>query len=232
MFPEQNPTLIHDQATELRQLVARHASSRNDGGGRRVRIPVVAIWECAAGMDSCEVAKQLAWAFRQRGRKVDLTLEGTALPEQSSFASEEPPDLHVVDVGLAANDHDSFSPMAPSVALWITTAEPQVVMRTYAACKALRLPEHCIIGVLVKGADSLSEAREVHQRLDQTCRRFLGRVMHFAGVLSRNDRGIPPDAPPALNWLAEWIEGWPGLASPLESSSAMLTDLSVPSDAT
>ena len=71
--------------------------------------------------------------------------------------------------------------------LWIVTSPDAVaVMDTYALVKTLLSRQRLIrpIELIVTGADQ-SIAQDVHRRVDQSCRRFLGLPVNLAGWTPR-----------------------------------------------
>jgi MinD-like ATPase involved in chromosome partitioning or flagellar assembly len=84
--------------------------------------------------------------------------------------------------------------------LLVTVPEAAAVMETYALIKTL-LARHELrrdITLAVNQASDDALAADVHRRIDQSCRRFLGLPIEFAGSLPRNTIGgglIPSDSP-------------------------------------
>jgi MinD-like ATPase involved in chromosome partitioning or flagellar assembly len=109
-------------------------------------------------------------------------------------------DLLIVDAGHQPTDLMARLWQAAHVVLLVTTPEAAAVMDTYALVKQLlssrRLaqPPALVVGQ----ATSAQEAADVHRRIDQSCRRFLGLAVAYAGhVPARSGGAGSPGAVPA-----------------------------------
>ena len=99
-------------------------------------------------------------------------------------------DLIVLDAGNTPNHMMRRFWQAADLNLVVTTGETPAILDTYAAIKVLCGDEKVRpIHVLVNQADSAAAADDVHHRLAQACRRFLGIELFHAGRLP-HDRSI------------------------------------------
>lgn len=97
-------------------------------------------------------------------------------------------DAVLIDVGNGANDLvRRFSQSADDV-LVVTTADSGAVMDSYARIK-VTLSGHCdaVISLLVNRCGDERLARDVYQRIDQSCRRFLGHGVEWLGMVPEGD---------------------------------------------
>lgn len=93
-------------------------------------------------------------------------------------------DAVLIDVGNGANDLvRRFSQSADDVIV-VTTTDQAAVMDSYARIK-VTLSGHCdaVISLIVNRCGEEKVAREVYQRIDQSCRRFLGHGVEWLGMV-------------------------------------------------
>jgi flagellar biosynthesis protein FlhG len=94
-------------------------------------------------------------------------------------------DWLVIDAGSRATDITSLLWAAADQLLMVTSPDPAAVMDTYALIKTLlsRHPLPHPPALIVNQAADDATAADVHRRIDQSCRRFLGLAIGFAGWL-------------------------------------------------
>ena len=80
-----------------------------------------------------------------------------------------------------------------------STPEADSVMATYAAIKSHReaLRSETRISVLINQVESESEALDVHQRIDQSCQRFLQQGVSLTGYVPK-DVAVLNNSPPSM----------------------------------
>jgi flagellar biosynthesis protein FlhG len=239
---------MHDQASDLRELVRRDAACAPTAFSPRPKLLVVAGGKGGVGTTTIAVnlaialthqrhrtvlvdaaphggdAAMLAGADERhtladvlRGRRTvrESLQPGAAglqvlagawalgnLPDLSAAASQRllaqlrelgrAVDFLVVDAGGALTCLAEPFWQAADMVLLVTTPEPASVMDTYARLK-LAAPRSGGVAVrtLVNRAPSRSAARDVHRRLAEACRRFLG--IDVSGI------GYAPDDPELSN---------------------------------
>ena len=138
----------------------------------------------------------------QRGPAGMHILAGSNCPEPQSGLSERAiqrllkqmktlgphADSFVVDAGNQPSEFTARLWSAADRLLLVTSPEAAAVMDTYALLKTL-LSRHAVCPypiLLVNQADDDAVATDVHRRIDQSCRRFLGLSIGFAGGLPRH----------------------------------------------
>ena len=92
-------------------------------------------------------------------------------------------DWLVVDAGNQPSEMAAQWWSAAGHVLVVTSPDAVAVMDTYALVKTL-LSRHALRqspALLVNQAADEADARDVHRRIDQSCRRFLGLAIEFAG---------------------------------------------------
>jgi flagellar biosynthesis protein FlhG len=94
-------------------------------------------------------------------------------------------DWLVVDAGNSASELVSRLWGAADRLLLVTSPDAAAVMDTYALIKTLlsRQTVHCQLSLIVNQAQDESTAVDVHRRIDQSCRRFLGLSIAYAGAI-------------------------------------------------
>ncbi|MFO0904562.1 MAG: P-loop NTPase [Pirellulales bacterium] len=90
----------------------------------------------------------------------------------------------LLDAGCGAPDVVRRFWQAADDVLMVTTPEPNAVLEAYAAFKTLLVDSvRPRLRLVVNQAADGAAAQDVHQRIDQSCRRFLGREVRLAGHL-------------------------------------------------
>jgi flagellar biosynthesis protein FlhG len=94
-------------------------------------------------------------------------------------------DCLLVDAGNRPSELTAQLWSASNSVLLVTTPEAAAVMDTYALIKTLVSRHGCnrSIGLIVNLADSAEVSADVHRRIDQSCRRFLGLSIEFVGAV-------------------------------------------------
>jgi flagellar biosynthesis protein FlhG len=116
----------------------------------------------------------------------------------------------VVDAGSSRNHFVRRLWHAADVVLVVTTPDPASIMECYAAIKVLLNPTAApAIHTLVNRAPTAAVARDVHSRIGEACRRFLGLPAVAAGH-------VGPCDPPAA--------GEPTMIFPARSAAARALD--------
>ncbi len=118
-------------------------------------------------------------------------------------------DILVLDAGSGRTPFVRRCWQAADAVLLVTTPETAVIMESYSAIKVLAADHAERVNLLVNFSRSEEAATEVHARIDQACRRFLGSDTQFAGSLPGDPHvpaaiacGVPllvrtPDSPAA-----------------------------------
>lgn len=103
-------------------------------------------------------------------------------------------DWVVIDAGHESHELAARLWAAAEQVLLVTSPDAVAVMDTYALVKTLLSRQGLVrpLELVVNQADSSSSAADVHRRIDQSCRRFLGLSPEFAGALP-----VEPAAPAA-----------------------------------
>ena len=99
-------------------------------------------------------------------------------------------DWLIVDAGNHPTDLAAQLWLIAEVVLLVTTPEAVAVMDTYALVKTL-LARHSLpnpIELIVNQVDGAIGAADVHRRIDQSCRRFLGMSLNLAGEIPSSQR--------------------------------------------
>jgi flagellar biosynthesis protein FlhG len=99
-------------------------------------------------------------------------------------------DWLIVDAGNHPTDLAAQLWLIAEVVLLVTTPEAVAVMDTYALIKTL-LARHSLpspIELIVNQVDGAIGAADVHRRIDQSCRRFLGMSLNLAGEIPSSKR--------------------------------------------
>ena len=94
-------------------------------------------------------------------------------------------DWLVVDAGISPSELMARLWGAADRLLLVTSPEAAAVMDTYALVKTLlsRQVVHCHLSLVVNQAQDEAAALDVHRRIDQSCRRFLGLSIDYAGCI-------------------------------------------------
>jgi flagellar biosynthesis protein FlhG len=166
---------VPEAASNYDPAIARHdiheALFRAPGG---VQI-VPGVWDAETVLPSEKVTQQLLRQFQQLGRHADLL---------------------VLDLGASAATLLPAFDAAAEMLLLVTSPDAAAVMETYALIKkSLVARAGKGVELLVNLAESEREATEVYQRLDRSCRRFLGFGLEYAGH-------VPPRANMAASLAA------------------------------
>lgn len=112
----------------------------------------------------------------------------------------------LVDVGHGAPDVLGRFWHAADHVLLVSTPEPVSVMDTYATIKTLLTDDlNCGLHLVVNRAANEEEARDVHRRIDQSCRRFLGRSVGAMGFVP-GDPAVPSAARQGQSLLSGMAE--------------------------
>lgn len=112
----------------------------------------------------------------------------------------------LVDVGHGAPDVLGRFWHAADHVLLVSTPDPVSVMDTYATIKTLLTDElTCGLHLIVNRASGDEEARDVQRRIDQSCRRFLGKPVGTLGFVP-NDPAIPAAARQGQSLIASSSE--------------------------
>src|SRR5436189_141124 len=154
---------MSDQATRIHELMVRASGPAH----RRERGPgTVVISGGRPGVGATTLAVNLAAALAQDAHRGVL-----------------------VDAGNQPSEFTARLWSAADRVLLVTSPDAVAVMDTYALIKTL-LSRHSLRQsptLVVNQAANDSTAADVHRRIDQSCRRFLGISVEFAG-------GVPSDA--------------------------------------
>jgi flagellar biosynthesis protein FlhG len=115
-------------------------------------------------------------------------------------------DWIIVDAGNQPSEFAAWLWTAAEIVLLVTVPEAAAVMESYALIKTL-LARHELrrdILLAVNQAADDAVAADVHRRIDQSCRRFLGLPIEFAGGLPHGNvgRGLIDSASPLAAALA------------------------------
>jgi len=109
-------------------------------------------------------------------------------------------DWIIVDAGSQPSEFAAWLWTAAEIVLLVTVPEAAAVMETYALIKTLlarhELRRDILLAVNQTADDAV--AADVHRRIDQSCRRFLGLPIEFAGGLPHDTLGgglIESDSP-------------------------------------
>jgi flagellar biosynthesis protein FlhG len=158
----------------------------------------------------------------QRGPAGIQVLAGTASAETRSGLSERAiqrllkqmqalgphADWLLIDAGNQPSDFTARLWSAADSLLLVTSPDAVAVMDTYALVKTL-LSRQSLgrpMRLVVNRADDEASAADVHRRIDQSCRRFLGLSLEFAG-------GLPDNAAVARHEIGVSLAAsWSGLA--------------------
>lgn len=104
---------------------------------------------------------------------------------------EENADLIIVDTGAGVSPNVLSFLLGADQQLVVTTPEPTAVIDAYAVIKTIRRHRNDLnIGLVVNMVRSAPEAKEVFNRIDTVCRRFLNLVPRYAGHVM-NDPQVP-----------------------------------------
>jgi flagellar biosynthesis protein FlhG len=135
-------------------------------------------------------------------------------------------DWLVIDAGSQANAAASRLWSAAERVLLVTSPDAVAVMDSYALVKTLLSPLKftCPLALIVNFATS-PLADDVHQRIDQSCRRFLGLSVDLAAALPTDSTAIAAQSPPSPLALTE---GHSLLASAIQQVARMLAETSRP----
>jgi flagellar biosynthesis protein FlhG len=117
-------------------------------------------------------------------------------------------DWLLIDAGNQPSDFTARLWSAADSLLLVTSPDAVAVMDTYALVKTL-LSRQSLgrpMRLVVNRADDEASAADVHRRIDQSCRRFLGLSLEFAG-------GLPDNAAVARHEIGVSLAAsWSGLA--------------------
>jgi flagellar biosynthesis protein FlhG len=97
-------------------------------------------------------------------------------------------DLLIIDAGNQPSEFTARLWSAADSLLLVTSPDAVAVMDSYALIKTL-LSRHSLlrpVTLIVNQAADEAAAADVHRRIDQSCRRFLGLPIEFAGGLPRD----------------------------------------------
>ncbi len=98
-------------------------------------------------------------------------------------------DVILLDVGCGASDVVGRFWKASDHVVLVTTPDSVAIMDSYATIKTLDdAGGNTQLGVIVNHAETGDEALAVHQRLNQSCERFLGKSIHLLGILETDER--------------------------------------------
>ena len=139
------------------------------------------------------------------GRDATATLEETEAPAgQERLLSQlaslgKHTDSIVCDCGSSDSILNSQLWQLADHAIIVSTPEADSVMATYAAIKSHReaLRSETRISVLINQVESESEALDVHQRIDQSCQRFLQQGVSLTGYVPK-DVAVLNNSPPSM----------------------------------
>jgi flagellar biosynthesis protein FlhG len=115
-------------------------------------------------------------------------------------------DAVVVDAGSARNHFVRRFWHSADLVLLVTTIESASIMDAYAAAKLLLAGDASIpLETVVNAAPSASAADDVHARISQACRRFLGLRVSAAGyvAVAANGEGAAEDCSPLFDASSE-----------------------------
>lgn len=102
-------------------------------------------------------------------------------------------DVVLVDTGAGLSDQVTSFVAAADLALVVVSPDPTSIADAYAMIKCVaRLPDPPKFAIVVNMAASEDEGFEVHARMSNTCRRFLGFAVPLFGVVRRD--GAAQDA--------------------------------------
>jgi len=142
-----------------------------------------------AGSISAEAAPAISPRMRQRLQRQLLSLRRHA-------------DWIIVDAGHQATELMSLLWSLADQVLLVTAPDAAAVMDTYAFVKTL-LSNHAMnanLSLAVNLAESAADAADVYRRVDQSCRRFLGISLGFAGFVPPDPSSVSrPDASAGLD---------------------------------
>jgi flagellar biosynthesis protein FlhG len=124
-------------------------------------------------------------------------------------------DWLIVDAGHEPSEFTRRLWTAAERLLLVTSPDPAAVMDTYALIKTLlsKQPQRTSVSLVVNRSPDEATAADVHRRIDQSCRRFLGLSLEYAGGISTGPGAkigaSQPDAShplaPALAHLARHV---------------------------
>ncbi|MCA9268659.1 MAG: AAA family ATPase [Planctomycetales bacterium] len=98
-------------------------------------------------------------------------------------------DRVVLDVGCQTGPASQLCWQCADRVLLVASTDPVAVMDAYAAIKVAGvLCPRRDIGLVVNHAPDYQSARDVYERMDESCRRFLGLSITFAGWLSHEEQ--------------------------------------------
>lgn len=100
-------------------------------------------------------------------------------------------DVVVVDAGNASTDLARQLWATAHDVLLVTSPDVVAVMDSYASVKTMYVPgagPH--VRLLVNQAGNQAEAADVFRRIDQSCQRFLGVALDFAGTVPSDDQAL------------------------------------------
>src|SRR5262245_18456648 len=125
-----------------------------------------------AGNTSSHTVAEISPKALQRLRRQFLSLQRHA-------------DWIIVDAGAKPTELSSQCWSLAEQVLLITAPDAVAVMDTYAQVKTLhsRQTAAASLSLLVNRAESAAEAADVFRRIDQSCQRFLGIALQFAGFI-------------------------------------------------
>ena len=122
------------------------------------------------------------------GAIADLTPSRRDAVVHQLAALEARTDILLIDLAAGIGDEVMGFASAADAVMIVATPEPTSVTDAYALIKSMRRrdpnrpPE-----LLINGADTTEEGREVHARMDRACRHFLDFGLPLAGIIPRDD---------------------------------------------
>lgn len=132
-------------------------------------------------------------------------------------------DAVVVDAGHGLDALPTHFWQAADEVLLVTAPDAVAVMDSYSVIKTMlsRSPSAVPLRLLVNFAENATVAADVHRRIDQSCRRFLGIGVALGGVLPADD-----SAPTAASHAAPLVLSDPhsALAAMIEQLAAQLVE--------
>lgn len=147
----------------------------------------------------------------------------TALAQQRLLAELQRPmpevDVAVVDLGSSRNSFVRRFWQVASMVIAVTTADAECVTDTYAAIKLLHAGDTSIpVYTLVNRADPSCDPHTIHDRIGQTCKRFLGLRTSILGSLPRLDDLADDDAVTLIGQVSETLATELGLIARTDPS--------------
>lgn len=161
-----------DQARKLRELVLQVRGQRNFGccDPERRSPAIVATFGCCAGVGTSTITDQLAAVLAAGSNHVEAKSK-EALLDDAQVAG----DIVLIDSGAGCSQEFASRWNHTDIVLFVVTSAREALLETYKALKIAKLENPDLpIYLLPNRCLDEREAQMIHERITESCERFLG----------------------------------------------------------